>query len=480
MRNTEDSSYRNILRNTSLFGSIQFFNILIALVRNKLVALILGPQGMGLNSLFNSTVQLLSSTSNMGLETSAVRRLSEIYDDGYEQQLRHRIMVIRSWTLITASAGMLLCLLLSNILSNITFSWGNHTLHFMLLSPAVAMITITGSEAAILKSLRQLSSLARISIINAVLALLLTTPVLYFYGQKGIVPSILIISFTQMALTCRQSYRLSPLRLSFNKNVLSQGSDMLKLGVSFVLAGIFAAGADFAIRSVLNNLAELDVVGLYNAGFMVTTTYAGMVFSSMTTDFFPRLSAVNRDTAASNMLINRQIMVSLIMIGPMLIAFVIGVPVIVPLLYSQQFMPIVPMIQVTVLAMFLRAMKLPIAYITLAKGASRDYFLLEAYSAVVMVIAVIGGFLQWGLLGTGIGLLITGVIDFMVINIYANIRYDYRVSPAVVRLGLLQFLLLLSTYFLSLTTHGYVYWIIGVSMTLCSALLSLFYYKRRN
>ncbi|MBR1462606.1 MAG: oligosaccharide flippase family protein [Prevotella sp.] len=480
MRNTEDSSYRNILKYTSLFGSIQFFNILIALVRNKLVALILGPQGMGLNSLFNSTVQLLSSSSNMGLDTSAVRRLSEIYDDGYEQQLRHRIMVIRSWTLITASAGMLLCLLLSSYLSRITFSWGNHTLHFALLSPAVAMLTITGSESAILKSLRQLSALAKISIINVILALLLTTPILYFYGQKGIVPSILIISFTQMVLTCRQSYRLSPLRLSFNKHVLSQGSDMLKLGISFVLAGVFAAGADFAIRSILNNLAELGVVGLYNAGFMMTTTYAGMVFSSMTTDFFPRLSAVNRDVKASNLLINRQIIVSLIMIAPMLIAFVVGVPVIVPLLYSEQFMPVVPMIQITVLAMFLRAMKLPVGYLTLAKGMSRDYFLLEAYSAVVMVAAVIGGFLKWGLLGTGVGLLITGVIDFFVINIYARIRFGYRVSSIVIQLGFIQFLLLLATYMISLNTSGAAYWLTGIVMTLCSAAISLYYYNKRD
>ena len=54
MDNNTNSSYHHILKYTSLFGSIQALNIFIGLVRNKLVALILGPGGIGLMSLFNS------------------------------------------------------------------------------------------------------------------------------------------------------------------------------------------------------------------------------------------------------------------------------------------------------------------------------------------------------------------------------------------------------------------------------------------
>ena len=49
-------SYSHILRYTGLFGGVQGLNILVGIVRNKLVAMILGPDGMGLISLFNSTL----------------------------------------------------------------------------------------------------------------------------------------------------------------------------------------------------------------------------------------------------------------------------------------------------------------------------------------------------------------------------------------------------------------------------------------
>lgn len=45
-----NNAYANILKYTSLFGGVQALSILVALVRNKLVAVLLGPMGVGLLS----------------------------------------------------------------------------------------------------------------------------------------------------------------------------------------------------------------------------------------------------------------------------------------------------------------------------------------------------------------------------------------------------------------------------------------------
>ena len=68
----KDDSYSHILKYTSLFGGVQGLGILVGIVRNKLVALLLGPDGMGLVSLFNSTIKLVSDSTNFGLSMSAV------------------------------------------------------------------------------------------------------------------------------------------------------------------------------------------------------------------------------------------------------------------------------------------------------------------------------------------------------------------------------------------------------------------------
>ncbi len=67
MSEKEGNSYQHILKYTSIFGSVQGLNILVSLVRNKFVALILGPSGMGLISLFNDTVNFVSQSTTIGI-----------------------------------------------------------------------------------------------------------------------------------------------------------------------------------------------------------------------------------------------------------------------------------------------------------------------------------------------------------------------------------------------------------------------------
>ena len=81
MKKTKGSdSYSHVIKYTGLFGGIQGLNILVSIVRNKLVALLLGPDGMGLISLFNSTVKLVSDSTNLGISMRAVKNISEAYD----------------------------------------------------------------------------------------------------------------------------------------------------------------------------------------------------------------------------------------------------------------------------------------------------------------------------------------------------------------------------------------------------------------
>ena len=155
---------------------------------------------------------------------------------------------------------------------------------------------------------------------------------------------------------------------------------MVKLGVAFTLAGVVGSGAEMFIRSFLNVTDSLDVVGLYNAGYMITITYAGLVFAAMESDYFPRLSAVNQDVAATNLMVNKQTEVSILMMAPLLTSLIIFLPVLIPLLLSSQFLPIVAMTQVAALAMYFKALTLPVAYITLARGYSFTYLVLESSS----------------------------------------------------------------------------------------------------
>lgn len=474
MKEETTDGYRHVLKYTGIFGGVQGLNILVSLVRNKLVAMLLGPNGMGLASLFNTTVNFISQATNFGISFSAVKHVSELFNSGDEAAINHFIMVVRMWSLLTALFGMFVCVALGPLLSQHMFAWGNHTLHFILLSPAVGLLAITGGETAILKGARQLRSLAVIQIYNILAALLISVPIYFFFDQKGIVPVIVLIALTSMLLTIRHSYRLYPLRLSLEKGMLDDGLKMVRLGMAFVVAGIMGSGAEMLIRTYLNvSSGDLDVVGLYNAGFMLTVTYAGMVFSAMETDFFPRLSAVNQDVAASNQMVNRQIEVSLLISSPLMAMLIISLPILVPILFSGKFLPMVEMAQVAVFAMYIKSMALPISYLTLAKGDSVGYMVLEGIVDILLVLLIVVGYHYWGLFGTGVALSLSYVFEILIVGTYTYMRYHYRLSIQVLQYAGIQFSLGIAVYIVTLVDNPLIYWSLGTLICLASLLISV-------
>lgn len=479
MEEQRDDSYGHVLKYTSVFGGVQGLNILVSLVRNKIVAMLLGPEGMGLASLFQTTVNFISQSTNLGVSFSAVRNVSELFDTGDEARIAHFIKVVRAWSLLTGLVGMLLCILIGPMLSNLTFSWGNHTLHFVLLSPLVALLAVTGGETAILKGARQLKSLAVIQVYGMLSALVIAIPIYYFFGQSGIVPVMVLMGLTMLLLTIQRSYRLYPLHLTGSKGILGEGMGMVRLGVAFTLAGVLGSGAEFIIRTYLNNVADLKTVGLYNTGYILTMTYAGLVFSAMETDFFPRLSAVNSQWQNCNDIINKQIEVSLLLISPMLVAAQFAVPFVIPILFTTKFMPVVDMVRILLLAIYLRAIKLPISYLPLAKGDSLSYLFLEAVYDILVVLLVIWGYSHWQLLGTGVAITISAVFDNFMIMGYSYLKFHYRPTASVLGYSLLHLSLGVVAFLLATFTDGWQWWIGGLLVFIMTTVATLytFYHK---
>lgn len=473
-KTTNDDSYSHILKYTGIFGGVQGLNILIGVMRNKLVALILGPEGMGLIALFSSTIKLMSDSTNLGLGMSAVREMSEAYEEGNEAKVAHIVKLIRAWSLVTAIVGTLLCVILSPWLNRWTFTWGDHTLHFVFLSPMVGLMAITSGEMAILKGTRRLKRLAELSLYGVAGSLLISIPLYVYWHEAAIVPSLVFVAALQMLLAVSCSYRLYPLRLSFGTTLLGEGMGMVRLGVAFVLAGILGSGVEFVIRSFLNTAGSLDVVGLYNAGYLMTVTYAGMVFQAMETDYYPRLSSVSGVGAELNGVVNRQIEVSLLLVAPLLVAFMVAAPILLPLLYSAKFLPIMGMMKLAILSMYVRAVVVPIEYIALSRGDSWSYLFQETVYDVLVVVFVVVGYRLLGLDGTGWALVLAGVCNMLVALVFTRWRYGYRLSLSVRAYALLQVPLGVLAYAVSLVCQGWTYWLGGSLLALLSLAMSVY------
>lgn len=473
MHEKQNNSYGHIVKYTGLFGWLQGLTILANLIRNKAMALFLGAGGLGFNSLLCSAQTFAAQCTGLGISFGAVPHLSESFEKGDERQVNYYIQVIRLWSLISALLGLVFCMSVSPLMASMTFNWGNHTHHYFLLGFSVAAIAITGGETAILKSTRRLGELARIQIYAAIASVVISLPLYYFLYHSGVLPSIILIAGFTMVATIVFSYRTFPLRLTFSMEMLRDGMGMIRLGVAFVVAAAVGSAAELAIRSYLNVEGGLYEVGLYNAAFMITITYAGMVFSSMESDYFPRLSAVQKDVVVMNDTVNKQMEVSMLLLAPMLVVLIMMLPVLIPMLFSREFMPVVAMAQVAVLAMYFKVLTMPVAYISLARSRSLVFLSLETSYYVALVAAVVVGFRCWGIYGTGLAIVVAHVFEFVLTTAFAHSLYHYRCTKGIVTYSLAQMAVGALAFVVSLACDGWGYWIAEAALAVASTAYSL-------
>lgn len=430
------SNYKNLIRVTGLFSGVHGLNIVLNLVRNKIASELLGPGGFGLNGIYNETRELIHSTTNCGMDIAGIRGISQIVEQMNNEEdaqrrkqlsaeIDERISLLRSWIVIFAVFGSLVCLFLAEPISWLASdaeiavdAWG-----CMLLAPAVGMSTLTCGELTILKATRRIKALATVSVMNVVLGVVVTWPFYQFLGISGVLPALTCLSLAQFAATSLYSYRNRRPKFCFERIFLRNGLPMMKVGVAFVLTNLVSHGTQLAIRSWLNVQAGNAEVGLYLAGYSIAVTYGSVIFASLDNDFYPRLTGVFDNPEQRRQTVWRQIRFSLALAIPFTIAIYTLLPWLLPLLNSDKFIGAEQMARFASIGLIFRAIYTPLAYIPLAAGHSRLFMTLEFISYAGLFACVIGGYSLAGLDGAGVGLTVSIFIDTCVSLLVAKLKY---------------------------------------------------------
>ena len=185
------TTYDHIVKYIGLLGGVQVFTVLMSIIRNKCAAYFIGPWGMGLVDTYSKTADLVGNTTNFGISFSAIRHLSELAKKGNRRALEIYVKLIRSWTLLTALLGLLVCIVFSPMLSMQLFR-GYHAIKgIILLSPTVMSLTLLGGEMAILKGLGELNTMAATTAISAFVSMIFTVVLYWGLGIHGILPVLL-------------------------------------------------------------------------------------------------------------------------------------------------------------------------------------------------------------------------------------------------------------------------------------------------
>ena len=440
----QQSSYRQIMKATSIFGGVQVLQIIIGIIRSKFIAILLGPLGMGISGLLTSTIGFVAALTNFGLSTSAVKDISAAHSTGNEIRLATVTKVFRRWVWITGGLGAVLTAALSPLLSELTFGNRDYTFAFIWISITLLLNQISDGQSVLLRGTRQIRYMAQAGMFGSVMGLITSIPLYYYYGIQGIVPAIIVTSSTTLALSWYFARKLNIKPIYVSKaRTLAEGKGMLKMGFMISLSGLITLGAAYVVRIYISNTGGVDQVGLYNAGFAIINTYVGMVFTAMGTDYYPRLSGVAHSNSKSREVINQQAEIAILILAPIILFFLVFINWIVIILFSKQFMPINDMILFAALGMLFKAATWAIGFVFLSKGASKIFFWSEVLSNSYFLIFNIIGYKLWGLTGIGLSFMFSYIFSMIQVYMIAKIKFQFSFAPAFYKIFILHFSLAL-------------------------------------
>lgn len=427
MKAAEDNTYRSIFKATTLFGGVQIYQILIGIVKSKLIALILGPTGMGIQGLFLSAIDLVKQFTSFGLAQSAVKDISVAADLGDFEKVSRTIIVLRKIVWITGLLGCIFTIVFSNLLSKYTFGNSDYTLPFALLSLILLFDQICAGQKVLLQGLRKLKDLARCSVLGSTFGLVISIPLYYLLGVRGIAPSLILSSISALCLSWYFSRKIPVKIVNISlSQVFQESCGMVKMGIALSFSSILVSICSFVLRSYIREIDGTEAVGLFSAGFIIVNTYVGMVFNAMGTDYYPRLAVVSSNKEACSNIVNRQCEIGILILTPLLSCCLVFTPIVILLLYSKEFSLCNDYVQYAAVGMFFKLISWCISYQFIAKGESKIFIINELVQNTYSLIINIIGYKLLGLSGLGIAFIIANLI--YLIQVFAVAKHKYAFS----------------------------------------------------
>jgi O-antigen/teichoic acid export membrane protein len=479
-KSNDSEAYDKILKATSLFGGVQVINIFVTIIRTKIIALLLGPLGIGINGLLISTLGFIERITNFGLGSSAIRNVAAANSSGDKTRVAKVVLIFRKLVWFTGLLGSIITVILSPVLSQITFGNKDYTLAFIWISITLLFNQISAGQAVVLRGMRKLKYLAQSSLSGSTLGLMISTPIYYFFKINGIVPSIILMSLASLLRTWYYSRKVKFEKVTVNKTeILTEGKDMLKLGFMIGLSGLISLFASYLLRIYISNTGGIEQVGLYTAGFAFINTYVSLISSAMGTDYYPRLSAVAHDNNRSRVMINQQAEVTLLILGPIITTFIIYIHLIIIIFYSKQFIPVDEMLNYGAIGTFFKATSWAIAFIILAKGNSQLFFVNELSGNIYMLCFNIIGYKFLGLTGLGISFMVGYFVYHVQVWLISKHKFEFYFNNEAYKIFLVQFLFSGVSIFLVKFIGGITSYIIGTLIILIASTHSFIEINKR-
>lgn len=455
-------------------GGAAGINLLLGMVRVKFASVLIGAAGIGLMASLTSILGLIGTLFGLGIQSSAVREVAAAVGKNDDNAVGRAVLTLRRICWLTGLAGMTAAMLLSPLLSQLTFGSNQYTYDIAALGLMILFGNLSGGQMALINGMRRIGDLAQANIMGALFA---TGAAIGFYswlGSRGIVPALISATAMQLLISWYFARRVPvPVVTMSWLQTMRQANGMVRLGLVFMWTGLMSAGVSYLTVALISNQIGIQAVGLYSSAFSLSGVFVNFVLQAMAADYYPRLTGVVSDKIAMNRMVNEQTEIGLLLALPGLLAMMALAPWILQIFYTREFLGAVELLQWFILGCLGRVISWPLGFVMIALGKGRWFLLTETSFNLVHIALVAVGLQLYGIEGVAIAFVVMYVGYITAVLLVSRRLIGFRWSAECTRLGLLSLPLLWVIFTASRLLPLWPAIALGLSLTLIASVLCL-------
>ena len=439
------------------FGSGQIAALLCAAVSIKIMAVSIGPAGVGLFSLLRQTQQTLGALATMGGQNAIVQGVAS-----RTGQERDRFVVTIFWAFLASSivlAGVAIGLagpLTELVLRLDPNDWGALFGWIAIPVTAGAMHVFFRS---VLNAHMRIGSVAMTNVAAGAGTLLLVYPTIVFY-QRGHSAALMLLLGGSLALGAvygaLRARACGYLGMFRRDEIRTFSLPALRHFLSVALPSLIALFAGMAsvlaVRAFVAHWHGLEGAGQFDAAWTISVFYLSVFLSALHSYLLPALSK-DPAQAPSQGVLDQSVRLALIVSVPMITSLVVLKPFVVRLLYSEEFLDSLSLLRWTLIGDYLRVGGWILATSLVARADMRAYLSCELLWNTILT----GGafwLVERGIEGVGPVYLGAYAAYLAALIFRARTHHRYRVERGTLALWVAGALIVLITSILTWTdTH---------------------------
>ena len=463
---------RGLLRATLILGGAQVTNVVISIVRMKLIAMLLGPTGVGLLGVYANLMETVAVTAGLGMNTSGVRQIAKAREKADEvSQLRTLISLSLFLQGVIAMAAVWV---LRRPLATWVFGDALRATEVGLVGISVFFAMLAMSQTTLLQGAREIGNLGRATIIGALAGSIIGLVAIYFRRDDALVAYLIIQSAATAATAyyfARRLHCAAAATVATSRH-LALWQNLVTLGGVFMLAGLAYNVTLLLARALVTKQIGLDAAGYLAASWGISIQSIGFLFSAMASDYYPRLAEVVSSPTAANRLINEQVQLGLSIAGPFLLILIGLAPWIMVLLYSAEFRAASPLVQWQTTGNIFRLVSLPVSYFLIASARKWPYLAAEIFLNMLFLLFLWQALPLWGVDSAGPAFLFSYVLYTVALTWATRRMLSFKWEPLSLYL-MCGYLILACTLLLLSRHHEVISASVSIVFALAGGLLGL-------